>query len=220
MSDTIKCPSCGNTRPSSEVVCGICGKELYPTGKPTQVPKTEFTSSQPPPDGDSSRKDTGPRSERYATTKVIKYVRRPMWKWLAVGTDYFNMYFANEKLVVAKVHSGRWGLIGSIVMLPFYLILFIAGLFIGQWLDEKQGTKKCDQMENNYAQIAANPQMFKVKLYDYGTRVVLEKNDVCNPGKMKNKVSIEGEEYYFDDFEMDIAREKFFKYFEVIKSEN
>jgi hypothetical protein len=215
MRNQIKCPHCNNLRPSDEIMCGSCGADLYPSEMPRNLTKAEFRTTLPSINANSE--DNSLLPEKYSSLNAIKYIRRPMNSWLAIGTDYYNMYFGNDKLIIARVHSGRWGLIGAIVGLPFYLIVFILTMQIGNWLDEKQGKGQCDKMEDNLGEIMKQGPRYKVKIYSYGQRVVFEKNETCNSGKMKHKISIEGDEYYFDDFEADIAREKFRKCFDVIQ---
>lgn len=139
-----------------------------------------------------------------------------MNQWLAVGTDYFNLYFCEDELVVAKVSSGRLGLIGALIGIPLYFIVFLITMKLGAMLDEKYGKGKCDVMADRLTEILAHPSAYKLTAYKYGQRVVIEKNDTCNSNNMGHKISIEGNEYFFDDFEMDIAREKFQKYFDVL----
>jgi hypothetical protein len=214
MSD-IQCQNCGQPRPSEELLCGNCGAELYPLEGRTGA-KAEFSQSTPPPPEAIHPGEV--ISERYVSVNVIKYVRRPMNQWLAIGTDYYNFYFTDGELIVAHVHSGRLGCLGAIIGLPFYVIFFLITMMIGNWMDEQQGKSSCDRMENELNRILDNPTRYKVKTYDFGMRVALERTDACNSTKMKHKASIEGDEYYFDDFELDVAREKFGKHFYVIQS--
>ena len=216
MSDSIKCQNCNQLRPSNELICGNCGADLYPSGG-RAVTKAEFQQSTP-----SNQPDHVPSDEmsieQYGSVNVIKYVRRPMNQWLTVGTDYYNFYFVDDKLIVAQVHQGRLGLCGAIIGLPFYIVFFVITMMIGNWIDENQGKSNCDKMEKELTQVLNNQARYKVKAYDFGKRVTFERNETCNSTKMKHKVSIEGDEYYFDDFESDIAREKFRKYFRIIQS--
>jgi hypothetical protein len=142
-----------------------------------------------------------------STPCVIEALKSTNTCLLWVSLDYWNLYTSGNRLILARCYRGKWGFVGFIIGLFFYVITstIIGGL--GVLLDRQNGTSKCRLMKDRLNDVLRSPGQYHALEVRRTESIVIDGSDLCLGNLwLKYMIRVEGQKFYFEESKYEQVR--------------